>query len=236
MPASHSSSPSEAAQRYALLEQVQRNVLEAQRHFQDTLAQSHLAFLQTSEAILRQISGGGGGHVNGHSTPPLPVKTFEAPPVAMATVPAVPAAPRALPRPPVTPVAAVPVVVAPREVAPVQPVARVTLPEPVSAPAVSAVPAMAERGAASDYQSIIVDTIASCTGYPPDMIELDMELEAGLGIDSIKKVEIFAALQGKIPALANADASQVSGLGTIRAILDFTRGLTGQAAVATAKN
>ncbi|MFO0659219.1 MAG: phosphopantetheine-binding protein [Polyangiaceae bacterium] len=35
--------------------------------------------------------------------------------------------------------------------------------------------------------------VAEKTGYPAEMLGADMELEADLGIDSIKRVEILAA-------------------------------------------
>ncbi|WP_287127739.1 SDR family NAD(P)-dependent oxidoreductase, partial [Candidatus Cyanaurora vandensis] len=37
------------------------------------------------------------------------------------------------------------------------------------------------------------------TGYPADMLGLDQDMEAELGIDSIKRVEIFGALQKSLP-------------------------------------
>ena len=41
--------------------------------------------------------------------------------------------------------------------------------------------------------------IAEKTGYPTEMLELDMALDADLGIDSIKRVEILSALQERLP-------------------------------------
>ena len=41
------------------------------------------------------------------------------------------------------------------------------------------------------------DIIAEKTGYPREMLELDMALDADLGIDSIKRVEILSALREK---------------------------------------
>src|SRR5205085_649910 len=37
------------------------------------------------------------------------------------------------------------------------------------------------------------------TGYPREMLGLDQDMEAELGIDSIKRVEILGALQKKLP-------------------------------------
>jgi malonyl CoA-acyl carrier protein transacylase len=41
----------------------------------------------------------------------------------------------------------------------------------------------------------IIELIAEKTGYPPDMIEPDMELEEDLGIDTVKQAEIFGQLR-----------------------------------------
>ena len=39
-----------------------------------------------------------------------------------------------------------------------------------------------------------LEVVAEKTGYPVEMLDLDMEMEAGLGIDSIKRTEIFGSL------------------------------------------
>ena len=41
-------------------------------------------------------------------------------------------------------------------------------------------------------------TVADKTGYPAAMLELTMDLEGDLGIDSIKRVEILAAVRAFI--------------------------------------
>ena len=33
------------------------------------------------------------------------------------------------------------------------------------------------------------------TGYPADMLDLDLDLEADLGVDTVKQAEIFAAIR-----------------------------------------
>ncbi len=45
----------------------------------------------------------------------------------------------------------------------------------------------------------LLEVIAEKTGYPTEMLELDMALDADLGIDSIKRVEILSALQERLP-------------------------------------
>ncbi|MFN4260417.1 MAG: SDR family NAD(P)-dependent oxidoreductase [Gemmataceae bacterium] len=70
-------------------------------------------------------------------------------------------------------------------------------------------------------QQILVEVIAEKTGYPTDMLELDMVLDTDLGIDSIKRVEIFAALQEQLPNRPAVQPEQLGTLHTIRQVLDF---------------
>ena len=37
--------------------------------------------------------------------------------------------------------------------------------------------------------------VAEQTGYPPDMLDLDLDLEADLGIDTVKQAEVFATIR-----------------------------------------
>ena len=48
---------------------------------------------------------------------------------------------------------------------------------------------------------MVLGVIAEKTGYPVDALAPELELEADLGIDSIKRVEILAALSDKLPGL-----------------------------------
>ncbi|MEO0338832.1 MAG: beta-ketoacyl synthase N-terminal-like domain-containing protein, partial [Bacteroidota bacterium] len=43
----------------------------------------------------------------------------------------------------------------------------------------------------------LLEVVSEKTGYPAEMLELNMDMEADLGIDSIKRVEIFGALTKK---------------------------------------
>ncbi|WP_233211170.1 phosphopantetheine-binding protein, partial [Mycobacterium sp. shizuoka-1] len=52
------------------------------------------------------------------------------------------------------------------------------------------------------------------------MLGLGMEMEAELGIDSIKQVEILAALQAKFPGAPEIPASELSGLRTLQDVVD----------------
>ena len=43
-------------------------------------------------------------------------------------------------------------------------------------------------------EKVVLECVSDKTGYPTDMIDVTMELESDLGIDSIKRVEIFSAV------------------------------------------
>ena len=40
----------------------------------------------------------------------------------------------------------------------------------------------------------MINFVVEQTGYPPEVVELDVDLEADLGIDSIKKAQLFGEL------------------------------------------
>ncbi len=68
-------------------------------------------------------------------------------------------------------------------------------------PEVSAGPAdkPADRMDRKKLTAMLLGIIEEKTGYPPDMIGMDQNLEADLGIDSIKRVEIVGALMKALP-------------------------------------
>ena len=94
------------------------------------------------------------------------------------------------------PVAA-PRVVAPPPVPqpPVPPVPKVG-PQPtptVQAPVASASPTPFEKG--DPVKERVLALVAEKTGYPVDMLDLDLDLEADLGIDTVKQAEVFATIR-----------------------------------------
>ena len=62
----------------------------------------------------------------------------------------------------------------------------------------SAKPAAAGFATAQEKNPVqikVMQIIAEKTGYPPDMLDLDLDLEADLGIDTVKQAEMFAAIR-----------------------------------------
>ena len=89
------------------------------------------------------------------------------------------------------------------------------MPQPNSVTAVAA-PLLPSAPAAptDDLTTVLMTIVADKTGYPIGMLNPDMGLEADLGIDSIKRVEILAALQEQVPGLTIRPES-LAGLQTL---------------------
>ncbi|GIT73349.1 MAG: hypothetical protein Ct9H300mP28_31630 [Pseudomonadota bacterium] len=57
-------------------------------------------------------------------------------------------------------------------------------------------PSSAASGdSAGNVMQIMMSVVSEKTGYPQEMLELGMDIESDLGIDSIKRVEILGAVQ-----------------------------------------
>ncbi len=70
-------------------------------------------------------------------------------------------------------------------------------------------------------QSVMMTVVAEKTGYPTDMLELEMDMEADLGIDSIKRVEILGAVQETIPDLPELNPEDLAELRTLGEIVSY---------------
>jgi acyl carrier protein len=101
---------------------------------------------------------------------------------------------------------------APQEVNPPAPEARAVSREasPVAPPA--DVEALTES---------LLETVSEKTGYPAEMLALEMDMEADLGIDSIKRVEILGALQEKHPELPEVETEALAELRTLEQIVEY---------------
>ncbi len=89
---------------------------------------------------------------------------------------------------------------------------------PVPAPAPVPVASAAPAAAALDITVVtasLLDVVADKTGYPVDMLEPDMDVEADLGIDSIKRVEILAVMGSKYPSLPKLKPEELAELRTL---------------------
>ena len=65
--------------------------------------------------------------------------------------------------------------------------------------------------------------VAEKTGYPKEMLAPTMELEADLGIDSIKRVEILSAMRERAPHLPEVKPTELATLRTLGQIVDHMK-------------
>ncbi|MEC9465978.1 MAG: SDR family NAD(P)-dependent oxidoreductase [Myxococcota bacterium] len=197
-------------------QQVQQQTIEAHAAWQKTMADTHLAFLQSAEATLLGLTAlAGGPRVStapAIRTQPTPVSTA-LPTQAAAPVMASPA--------PVAPAVPVATAIEPIVVAQAQP--RVSAPAPVAAPAprpkVVVGPA-APAQSALNLHALLLEVVAEKTGYPADMLTMEMELETDLGVDSIKRVEILSAITERAPSLPDIDPTAMADLKTLGQIVE----------------
>lgn len=71
-------------------------------------------------------------------------------------------------------------------------------------------------------ETALLDVISEKTGYPSEMLNLEMTLEGDLGIDSIKRVEIFSTLSEKLPeGIEEISSESASQFQTLKEVIDF---------------
>ncbi|GIF23626.1 polyketide synthase [Paractinoplanes tereljensis] len=231
--------PEHNADWLAAMQEMQRQTAEAHMHFQRTLAESHQAFLQMAENTFAAFAG---------QTPrkdqlPRPAQPPLTPTVsAFAPLAPAPAAPA-----PLTPAPLAAAPIQPSPLAPTPPPAAPNQPAPSAAAPTQAVPIAAVPIAASELHqpvaapvapaarvtepvslTLLLAVVADKTGYPADMLNGGMDLEADLGIDSIKKVEIFAAVRERAEGLPDTDSAQMAQLFQARTLDEVMRGITAE--------
>ena len=86
---------------------------------------------------------------------------------------------------------------------------------------------------ARDTEAVLLRVVAEKTGYPTALLGLDMNMEADLGIDSIKRVEILAALEEELGIAAPADPETLGQLDTLRAVHRLLEVIPAEATAAT---
>ena len=73
-------------------------------------------------------------------------------------------------------------------------------------------------------RAALIESIEQVTGYPQSMIAVDGDLESDLGVDSIRRLQVFQKFQRRLPPqLANAAegrAEQIARARSVQAILD----------------
>jgi Phosphopantetheine attachment site len=169
------------AQSAVEIRQLQNALAEEHRKFVEAVTRSHSDFLQASQSLF--------GHASLDTTVAAGPENLGQPPLGA----------------PVTPLAWE-----------CNEIASSATPSPAPGRADIAIPTSEPTSActATPASAAVADTVravvAEKTGYPVDMLELDMDLEAELGIDSIKQVEILSALRERLPDMPQIDPARLA--------------------------
>ena len=183
-------------------QELQFQISTAHANYQRLMAESHMAFLHAAETTAVGLQSLVSGEAR-EMPAPLPGQRPEMKVPAMPPAPAQPA----YPAPPVVPVAA-------PDSQPLAP------PPPINAPeAPPAATDVAERPSVEQMKGLLLEVVSEKTGYPTDILDLEMNLESDLGIDSIKRVEILSALQEQAPYIPEVDATELPNLETLGQVL-----------------
>ncbi len=194
-------------------EQVMMRFQEVMARFLDTQKSVMLSYLGAG-GTMPAPSANGNGYVplaNGTAHAPLP----QTPAIANRMAAVQPVAPRPAPAPVAKLHAVAPPVEANGKHAPV---------------VVAEAPAAAKpAGGKLDRETLLarlLDLVSDRTGYPKEALSIDLDLEADLGVDSIKRVEVLGALAESIEASAdgqqpNLEMEKLSVIKTLRGIADY---------------
>ncbi len=95
-------------------------------------------------------------------------------------------------------------------------------PAPSPAPAAVSAPAPAAAVSASenDVMGFILSAVSEKTGYPVEMLDPDLDLEADLGIDTVKQAELFAAVRTHYN-IPRRDDLRLADYNTLRKVAGF---------------
>lgn len=122
-------------------------------------------------------------------------------------------------------------------------VAQASAPQPVRVDAPESAPARSNGAkkpdAAMDRAGLantLLDIVEEKTGYPRDMVGLDQNLEADLGIDSIKRIEVVGAMLQSLPEkqreALTAHRSKLNTQATLNGMLELLASSLDKAAAA----
>ena len=198
---------------------IQQQTTEAHSAYLKVMGESHLSFLKAAEssniafsALLTEQSTVSDAVDTNRQTSNTHTDITATESVALApTVPeyaptVVPPAPKPdAPHPAPLPLAAAPV-----QISPVQ-----ASPSLVDQAPISPVPNDI------DFTEMLLDVVADKTGYPKEILTVEMDLELDLGIDSIKRVEIFSAINEENPWLPEVDPAIMADIKTLGDVIDF---------------
>ena len=90
----------------------------------------------------------------------------------------------------------------------------------------AAAPLMESRPETDGVTDRILDLVAEKTGYPKDMLDLELDLEADLGIDTVKQAEMFASIRS-IYNIPRDENLKLRDFPTLKHVIQFARDRAG---------
>lgn len=117
----------------------------------------------------------------------------------------------------------------------------VTFDRPVALPVTSITPQLPATTPAvviKDIKTILLQVVSEKTGYPQEMLGMEMDLEADLSIDSIKRVEIIGTLRTELNLFATGNTNedtmmeQLAAIKTLSGLMSWLTDFTGETPVA----
>ncbi|MCS4301195.1 type I polyketide synthase [Chryseobacterium sp. BIGb0232] len=114
---------------------------------------------------------------------------------------------------------------APERTIPVQQVQQATT--------VAATAVVVKAAPTRDIKALLLQVVSDKTGYPQEMLGMEMDLEADLSIDSIKRVEIIGTLRNELGTLAKGNTNedmvmeQLAGIKTLSGLVSWLTEFSG---------
>ncbi len=111
------------------------------------------------------------------------------------------------------------------------------LPSPPVQPGIAPPPAISELSSKDEGDPVrarVLQIIAEKTGYPQDMLDLDLDLEADLGIDTVKQAEMFAAIRAAYD-IPRDDSLKLRDFPTLKHTIQFVHDRRPELVAAAAK-
>lgn len=109
--------------------------------------------------------------------------------------------------------------------------------------AVTATAVAVKAAPTRDVKALLLQVVSDKTGYPQEMLGMEMDLEADLSIDSIKRVEIIGTLRNELGTLAKGNTNedmvmeQLAGIKTLSGLVSWLTEFSGaEATTAPEKN
>ena len=166
---------------------------------QEQTAEVHRRFLESQERTIQAIIQ--------HQGPAVPGEAVAAAAIEI---------PTALPAPPAV------------QIPPTTQISNARAAIPAGAPAETPVAALGDApvDVIPSVAAALLSVVSEKTGYPEEMLDLSMGLDADLGIDSIKRVEILSALQERLPETPIITPEHLGEIQTLGQIVDFLGGST----------